>query len=145
MRLQASVANDEPRRTLVEVAATRIARHDDPRARSRPGLRCKRAAVERVEAHASPPPANERQRERNEETALEGNGRGSAEQHRRPRPSRIRACETQTQRTDERVRRVAAEERHGATSPLSCSRRAGPMPGTASSSSTDEKPPCCCR
>ena len=124
--------------------------HLDERALGRADARSKDAPIERAEPDAPPPPpcARECRHEHCEPPFAVREGRGGREHHgpggkSDPGHARgIRRRDTDAQGGHERMRRAQV---HGATSLRSWSRRAGPMPGIASSSSTLEKAPCCCR
>ena len=111
-------------------------------------LRRKHAAVERVEPCASPPPA--RRAPRRGAPAAPGHGASAATPARRlrrgsraSRTARLRSERPADERSREQVRAAArGRANHGATSSVSCSSRAGPIPGIASSSRTELNAPC---
>ena len=68
-------------RTLIEAPTSGVAGNDDACAFGGPDLGCERTPVERVEAHAAPPPTEEGERQRKKETALQRRPGGSREEH----------------------------------------------------------------
>ena len=134
----------------VEATAARRRRHDDADTFGGPDARRERTAVQRLEPGPTPPPADEQKSEHNAPQApLAECGRdkrrcGKHEQQ-RTAAHRVRERKTHADSEGDRVRGTVCECGHGATSSFSCSSRAGPIPGTASSSSTDPNAPCCCR
>src|SRR5215218_6867500 len=108
------------------------------------------AAVELRQAHAAPPPAGARERGHEERHSLRrrndygqpGHAERARREPERRQPRRVRRCQPEAQRRDERM---WSAHRHGATTSRSWSRRFGPMPGIASSSSTLPNAPWCCR
>src|SRR5439155_6605710 len=145
---------DQPGLTHVESAAPGGARGDDGRSARGADARRECAAVDRIEAGTSPPPADERNRDCEENDpaySSEHNGNGSepCRKHQgkaRLEPNGRRCCKAEAKRPGEELWQPPDHERvHGATRPWSCASRAGPMPGIASSSSTEPKAPCCSR
>ena len=136
-----------------ERAPPRGRRHLDARKRRASDLAHERAAVDVVEADAAPPPASreKRTRERDQSPALAedrdaAERAGSGQDGDARYPDRKRERKPGTRRGCQHVRRRnEPPAAHGVTSSRSCSRRAGPMPGTASSSSTDVNGPCSSR
>ena len=145
VRIKPAVPDDAPGRTLIETPVSGVARHDHAGTLGCSDLGRERATVECVEADAPPPPAEERDGDYEDQTALQRGRCRREEQQRRRGTGRIREGKAEAKCAGECVHWIAPRELQGATSPLSCSSRAGPIPGTASSSSTEEKPPCCCR
>ena len=132
-----------------ELGAPRGARHLDPRERRAADLVDEHAPVERVQPGAPPPPAGREDGgdERRRPQAWEGERgeqeRARADDHRDARRAgqeRSRQARAERER-DQMWRRDRLERSHSWTSGFSCSRRAGPIPGTASSSSIDENAP----
>jgi hypothetical protein len=128
-------------------------RHDHLRPSTAPDFVPEPAGVERVEPRTPPPPARKRQREREEcdpTSAADDERRERHGYRRRGRDpgaaKRVRDRDPHTESAGQQKRgRPKHESRHGVTASRSCSMRAGPIPGTASSSSTDAKPPFCAR
>src|SRR5262249_52051429 len=124
--------------------------NDDRRAPGATDERAQRAAVERVETGASPPPAECRGEHRDSgEPALRaregecGDEPERGENGQTAHPLEIRRSEPEAERGDADVRRSDTIG-HGTTRPRRFSIRAGPMPGIASSSSTEVNGPCAC-
>ncbi len=144
-------AQHEPGRTERERPTPRRARDHDERPLGAPHFGEEDAAVESVEARASPPPPGESQGNGQEAEPPVGrrDARACEQSHgcRRERDgrgtNRIRGRYSSAERAEEQVVREARTKIcHGATSPRSWSIFAGPIPGIASSSSTDENVPC---
>ena len=139
----------------LEPRAPGRAGHDAAHAGGLADLRGEHAAVERVETHASPPqPGEQQERARGTRSAparaRRRGGRDREHGHERDQrsPTRTRFASGEAARRASR-RAGAGEQRseraHGAATSRSCSRRAGPIPGTASSSSTEVNAPCSSR
>src|SRR6185295_2772776 len=145
-------ALDEGGRANVELAGMHRACDDQLCTFRRVDSRAQRTAIERVEAAASPAPAEQREGAHDEQQALRPGdtkgGRpeqaGDDERDGTVHPHRIGGRETETDRSREQLRGAADgdELAHGATRSRSVSSRAGPMPEIASSSSTDPNAPC---
>ncbi len=137
----------------LETAGSRRSRDGDEGARCLSDVRSELAAVENVEPGASPPGTAHQQGKRH------GNGPGTGEAERRdgrdtyehkgfPRVHThdVGKREPEAQRRCQQLRKPPGDQLvHGATTSRSCSSRAGPMPGIASSASTDPNAPCSVR
>ena len=139
-RLAPPAADDRAHAHLPAASPRRLGHlHEHPP--RRPGVGHEHAAVERLQALASPPPARDHERARECEPRLR-----EREQHEHRcagerGADRGRGGEPDHERTAEQI--GAADQ--GTTSPFSCASRPAPMPGTASSSSTEWNAPCACR
>ena len=134
----------------VEAARPRRPGDDEARRRALPGQRREHARVERVQAQASPPPAREQERERQQgdpgprvghERCRERRADGEERDRERRHPRRVRQRQPGAGRAREHVGIDEQHPSHGTTSPRSCSTRAGPIPGIASRSSTERRAP----
>jgi hypothetical protein len=136
---------------LVLRAACR-AGHDDQCVAPSAHLTQENAAIERVEPRAPPPPPDEREgrREHDDSGRWAGNhgtrrDQGNAEgddDHARA-ANGVGERQAADERPSKQVRPPVQKcARHGATSSVSCSSRAGPIPGIASSSRTELNAPC---
>jgi hypothetical protein len=139
------------RNAELEAAAAWRSRGNEQAAFGRVDMREEDAAIQRVEASASPPPAEQKKAsdEKRRPECLVRGGRGEDERDADGRAeqrdaSDVRARKSHAERRDEEVRRVSPDG-HGTTRSRSWSRRLGPIPGTASSSSTELKAPCFAR
>ena len=148
---QAAEAPHEARRADVEAAGPRRRRDDDGRSTGAAHFGAERAAVERVEAHAPPPPAGAGREERNPDEARAGRSDAERshdaegdEEQKRMHAREVRRSEAEAERRRTEMRR-GEPHGHGTTRPRRFSIRAGPIPGIASSSSTDLNGPCACR
>ena len=127
---------------LLEATRARLAGDDDNGATRLADPAREHAPVEFVQPHAPQPPAGEQERQRKGERPRQRHHeeRKNEDGH-DPDTREIRQHEAAAERGGEDLWPAG----HGATSPRKFSRRAGPMPDTASSSSTEPKPPCFCR
>jgi hypothetical protein len=147
---QVAEAQHADRDARCERAEPSRARHFDPRRCHPADLVRENAPVECGQPHASGPPARQEDGGREHEgAALANSERGRSEQRCDERDSksthllRERRGETHAERGGQEMwSGDPAEDAQRSTSFLSSARRAGPIPGTASSSSTDEKAPC---
>ena len=138
--------------TSLVLPATGGTGHDDQRVAAGADVAEQDAAIERVEPRAPPPPPGERQgddeqpqpRPRLRHKTERRNCEDSEPNNEDARSAnRSREREPADQRSREHVRPPTHEQaRHGATSSVSCSSRAGPIPGIASSSRTELNAPC---
>src|SRR5205085_2024899 len=150
-------AGDAGRHPKLEPSSPRRPRHGDEAPLGPPDSRREDAAVERLEADASPPCAGDDDRRSDKRGGtLRRNERCDCEEGREPRkarpgrPDEERGGEADRRGRGDALRRKPRGRRarhdshapHGATKSRSSSRRAGPIPGTASSSSTELKAPC---
>jgi hypothetical protein len=125
----------------VVAAAPRRLLQIDERGAGSSDPRRERAAIERVQPLAAPPPAGEREQNR------EAKARPQNREHRADERRLERKAERHghSETTGERAREQVRAPDHGSTSPLSASSRPWPMPGTASSSDTEWNDPCAWR
>src|SRR5262245_12439298 len=137
---------------LLEAADACLARYLDERAAGASDLRPQRALIECVEPYAPPPPAGQREhdpcgheprRRRHQQRDPNDRGESRRELHRPAETEELRHGEPGERRPEQEVCRE--DTPHGTTSRRRSARRAGPMPGIASSSSTEVNPPCCAR
>jgi hypothetical protein len=112
----------------------------------------KNASVERLQADTSIPPSGEEKRRAESGRAPVAKQQGQRRENdgagdkRTRRADDQRECKADAERAGENVRRWEVRRpAHRSTTFLSSARRAGPIPGTASSSSTDLKAPCSLR
>ena len=132
-----------------EVAPARRSSHLDERDLGLSDAGTELARVQRFQAHASPPEAGEDERggkrerpEPPEEHACDGECYGGKRDPSARHADDERGSKPRANGTGEEVWRAESPEAcHRSTRSRSCSRRAGPIPGTASSSSTDENAP----
>src|SRR2546425_4801437 len=151
MRAEVAEAKHEPGRPHVEPPDPRRPGDHEPGSGSRVETARERAPVERVEPCAPPAPAGDEDHhaEGGEPRRLVDEQRDEQERgaeqlgNRRRDANGVCTGQAEAESGREKLRRTGARgPGQGATRSRSCSIRAGPMPGTASSSSTDPKAPC---
>ncbi len=157
--LEVPKAKDADGHSHGELARARGPGHLDPGETGTPDLRLEDARVEPLQADASPPETGEGQgRCEKRRAAIPGDERRKRESSRDDGDGRVGFARDESEsepRADGRrqsvrgghapgeiqIRPASWIRPHRSTSGRSCSSRAGPIPGTASSSSTERKTP----
>ena len=143
-------AADSREDALLEHADSWLGSDHRGHARGTIDLGRERASVERREASAAPPPpctADEQRADHEHSGARSRSEDQKACEQYRPRCRGLDANQIREAQAAHRPSRndVRGKHFHGTTSPCNSARRAGPMPGMASSPSTELNAPCCWR